>query len=363
MAVSLFAQVNHTGSVELLDASDDNTQVLFQVDGIAAKKGDVAQSARETVFYKLFYEGVEGINDEKPLVTKPKNYYVENFFSKKNPALNRFVILEELKGAINKNVDGQYVGTYELTMNLKALVNALNKAGATDNPVVWAAPPQRRTVGIGAGKKDARPEQQPAQPVPKPAQEKPEPKAAQPQPAANPTPVAEPSPAMVLISKDGVGPVRVGQNYTISEVVLNKSKLPDQYASLYDEITCDRDQFEGHFQIVCRLKDALSLLVFCDDNDKVECFTVVTDQAKTKEGLSRVSTAAQILAAGGKVENMPLKENNRAVGYLYRLVLNGVYFLFGNADIAGGKIKPDAKPYAISNTLFGGISEEELAIF
>ena len=316
MAVSLFAQVNHTGSVELLDASDDNTQVLFQVDGIAAKKGDVAQSARETVFYKLFYEGVEGINDEKPLVTKPKNYYVENFFSKKNPALNRFVILEELKGAINKNTDGQYVGTYELTMNLKALVNALNKAGATDNPVVWAAPPQRRTVGIGAGKKDARTEQQPTQPVPKPAQEKPEPKAAQPQPAANPTPVAEPSPAMVLITKDGVGPVKLGAAV---------ASLPNSVDGLYDKLekTSREEFFEGGDSdvitvYVAKLKGKAVFEIIPDEGN-VDCVNILSPELKTTHGMGLSSTPRELFSAGGHV----LESNEGVAGVL----CDGVLFV------------------------------------
>jgi hypothetical protein len=360
-AVTLSAQVNHSGSVELLDASEDNTQVLFQVDGIAAKKGDVALSARETVFYKLFYEGVEGVNDDAPMVTKSKNYYVENFFAKRNPAMNRFVVLEELKGAVNRNVDGQYIGTYELTINLKALVNALNKAGATDAPVVRTAPPTNGPIGIGAGKKSQQ-ASAPLPPAPKPAQDQPATKPAQNQPVSAPAPAAEPAPSKVIITKIGVGPVKVGQNYTISEDVLNKSKLPDKYAFLYDHLLCDRDQFSGDFVIIGYLNGKVSLYVLSDEDDKVSCFTVVTDNAKTTDGLSTASTAKEITAAGAKLDKMPYDHGAGDKGYLYRLVKDGVFFLFRNSDTPGGKIRPDAKPYAISNTLFGGVSEDELGI-
>lgn len=169
------------------------------------------------------------------------------------------------------------------------------------------------------------------------------------------------SQADVIISKDGVGPVRAGQNYTISEDVLNRCKLPKSWASLYDELSCDRNEFSGDFEIVGRQGGSISLLVYCDEEDRVNCFTVVTDQVKTKDGLSTASTASEILAAGGKVQNMPLKENNRTVGYLYRIVKDGVYFLFGNSAVTGGKIKLDAKPYGISNTLYGGVTEDELS--
>lgn len=162
-----------------------------------------------------------------------------------------------------------------------------------------------------------------------------------------------------VITKNGVGPVVVGKNYTIEDV-LNRCKLPETYASLYDEMLCDRNQFSGDFEIVCYLDGAISLLVFSDEDDKVNCFTVVTDQVKTSDGLSTASTAAEILAAGGKVQNMPMKENNRVVGYSYRMVKDGVYFLFRQADVVGGKVKSDAKPYGISNTLYGGVTEDEL---
>ena len=352
VAGPLNAQIRHDGSVELLDVSDDNTRALFQVDGIAAKKGEIALSARETVFYKLFYEGVEGVNDDKPLVTKAKNYYVENFFSKKNPAMNRFIVLEEQKGDVIRNTDGLFIGSFEMTINLKALMNALNKAGATDVPVVRTVLSKKNPIGIGAGARQ-RKEQDNAPSVSETAPAK---------AGVNRGQEADPIPAKVLVTKDGVGPVRIGQDYTISEEVLNKSSLPDRYPSLYDEISCDRNQFSGNFEIACRLNRAWSLFVFCDEDDHAECFLVVTDQAVTEKGLSSASTASAIMAAGGKTQKMPMKENDRTVGYRYRLELDGIYFLFRNSDVTDGKIRPDAVPYGISNTLFGGITEDELSI-
>jgi len=352
VAGPLNAQVRHDGSVELLDVSNDYARALFQVDGIAAKKGDVALSARETVFYKLFYEGVEGVNDDKPLVTKANNYYVENFFGKKNPAMNRFIVLEEQKGDVIRNTDGLFIGSFELTINLKALTNALNKAGATDVQVVRTVLKKDNPIGIGAGAKQ-RKEQNNAPSVSETASAN---------ASVNRGQETESIPAKVVVTKEGVGPVRIGQNYTISEEVLNKSTLPDRYPSLYDEISCDRNQFSGYFEIACRLNRAWSLFVFCDEDDHAECFLVVTDQAVTEKGLSSASTASAIMAAGGKTRKMPMKENDRTVGYRYRLELDGVYFLFRNSDVVDGKIRPDAVPYGLSNTLYGGLSEDELSI-
>ncbi len=52
--------------------------------------------------------------------------------------------------------------------------------------------------------------------------------------------------------------------------------------------------------------------------------------------------------------------NDRVVGYFYRMVKDGVYSLFRHADVVGGKVKSDAMPYGISNTLYGGVTEDEL---
>lgn len=81
-----FAQVNHSGKVELLEF--DGKTALFAVEGIAAKKGDVLQSAKETLFDRLLYTGVEGLNNDRKLVNKPREElktkdYAVNFFKKR----------------------------------------------------------------------------------------------------------------------------------------------------------------------------------------------------------------------------------------------------------------------------------------
>ena len=81
-----FAQVNHSGTVELLEF--DGKTALFAVEGIAAKKGDVLQSAKETLFDRLLYTGVEGLNNDRKLVNKPREElktkdYAVNFFKKR----------------------------------------------------------------------------------------------------------------------------------------------------------------------------------------------------------------------------------------------------------------------------------------
>lgn len=81
-----FAQVNHSGTVELLEF--DGKTALFAVEGIAAKKGDVLQSAKETLFDRLLYTGVEGLNNDRKMVNKPREElktkdYAVNFFKKR----------------------------------------------------------------------------------------------------------------------------------------------------------------------------------------------------------------------------------------------------------------------------------------
>lgn len=286
----LLAQVNHGGTVELLDATEDNSEVLFQVDGIASKKGDAALSARETLFYRLFHEGVEGINDDKPLVTKSKNYFVENFFLGKTAAMNRFVIREELRGAVNRNVDGLYVGTYELTVNLKALFNALKKAGATDTPVVRAAPPKKQAVGIGANKKQAASET--VAPVTQPA---------------------ESAPAGYTMTGQGIGPVIIGKQV---------STLPKSIPGLYDKLekVSRTESFEGGEEEVltyCQAKLGQEVVFEFLENEKVDGLRVYSKKLTTTRGLGLQATPADLFSAGGKV----LEGNDGVEGVLCEGIL------------------------------------------
>lgn len=153
----------------------------------------------------------------------------------------------------------------------------------------------------------------------------------------------------IVIRVDGVGPVRLGDNITIPNV-LNRSKLPSSYPHLYDKLTCDRNQFSGEFELVGVLDGDVSLIVLSDDEDRVCCFAVTTPNVISADGLSIKSSPEEIIASGAKVEKQELYDNNSVIGYEFCLVNNGLYYLFQNTDFSANGINADAHPIAIANT-------------
>lgn len=121
-AVSAFAQVQHTGNVELMEI--DNGIATFHVEGIASKKNDTMLSAKETVFHRLFDNGVEGFNNDEKLVetiTAKNKFYLEKFFDGKNAPMNRFVAGVQQVGNPSKNEFDLYKCSYSVSIKYKAL--------------------------------------------------------------------------------------------------------------------------------------------------------------------------------------------------------------------------------------------------
>lgn len=122
VAATAFAQIQHTGSVELMEI--DNGVATFQVEGIASKKNDVCLSAKETVFHRLFDKGVEGFNNDEKIVetvTAKNKFYLEKFFEGKNAPMNRFVSGVQQAGNPSKNESGMFSCTYIISVKYKAL--------------------------------------------------------------------------------------------------------------------------------------------------------------------------------------------------------------------------------------------------
>lgn len=131
-----FAQVHHVGTVELLEF--DGKTALFAVEGIAAKKGDVLQSAKETLFDRLLYAGVEGLNGDRQLMNKPREElktkdYAVNFFKKrmhaylKQDASGKNVLFEALGQAVT--VSEGYSCHYLIPVKYNILIRDLKAEG------------------------------------------------------------------------------------------------------------------------------------------------------------------------------------------------------------------------------------------
>ncbi len=64
--------------------SSEGSQATFSSAGRAMDKKEVEANAAKSVFYTLFYQGVEGINDGKPLVNQDNKLYTNSFFNSTN---------------------------------------------------------------------------------------------------------------------------------------------------------------------------------------------------------------------------------------------------------------------------------------
>lgn len=131
-----FAQVNRGGTVELLEF--DGKTALFAVEGLAAKKGDVLQSAKETLFDRLLYTGVEGLNDDRKLISKSREElrtkdYAVNFFKKRMHAYLKMdaggkQTLLELLGSITQQ-GADFSGVYLIPIKYNVLIRDLKTEG------------------------------------------------------------------------------------------------------------------------------------------------------------------------------------------------------------------------------------------
>ena len=71
------AQIAQIVSLE----TDKGATAVFYLAGIADSKKGVETDAIKSLIYTLFFQGVEGVNDGKPLVSKPNEAYTNTFFN------------------------------------------------------------------------------------------------------------------------------------------------------------------------------------------------------------------------------------------------------------------------------------------
>lgn len=360
MTLTLSAQQNRTGSVELTEVEDNGNILTFLVEGISEKKADVLVSAKETLIYKLLYEGVEGVNDGNKLIEHENKYWLTQFFAGKNAPYNAYLQKVVLEGVVQK--DGtEFHGNHILVLNYKALLNALKVNGIVNHSEAVARVPKKveQTVGLAAKKANEEAAARAKAEAEAKARAEAEARAAaaaavKAQKEAEAKAAAE---ARYVFTKAGVGPLKAGAKYTLGPDVLNKCSLSSSYAGLYDKIECDRNQFDGSFEIRCLKGDEPALLAVCDENDKVSSFAVLSQNCCTAEGLSIKNTASEILAGGGVDKSWKLVDGSR-IHWHYVLYLNGVYFVFKDSDGVNGKVKSSAKPVALSNKKFAFLDLE-----
>jgi len=141
VAIQATAQVReiYGGAVEIMEM-DDNSATFSSV-GIDENDKKVLIAAEKNLFQKLLYDGVEGFNDDKPLVERDTPILNEFFHSKyqkelmgiktvtKNVenslAYRAYVISSQLEEEPKKNEEGKYTATAIIVVNCKTFRNYL----------------------------------------------------------------------------------------------------------------------------------------------------------------------------------------------------------------------------------------------
>ena len=105
--------------------SDNGTQGVFTSAGMGEKKKDVEVNAIKFLFYTLFFQGVEGVADGKPLVAKPNVPYTNSFFNDMARYSSYVTGTEEI--VKSKKTGNNFQGTFKITLRLRQLINDVRK--------------------------------------------------------------------------------------------------------------------------------------------------------------------------------------------------------------------------------------------
>lgn len=105
--------------------SDNGTQGVFTSAGMGEKKKDVEVNAIKSLFYTLFFQGVEGVADGKPLVAKPNVPYTNSFFNDMARYSSYVTGTEEI--VKSKKIGNNFQGTFKITLRLRQLINDVRK--------------------------------------------------------------------------------------------------------------------------------------------------------------------------------------------------------------------------------------------
>lgn len=127
---------NQRGRVELVDM-DYDTAVFF-AEGFSSNKRDAIENARINVLRRLLYDGVEGFNDDKPIVAGggSNNLWLRDFFSGKNAPYKVYLGDVELIGDFNDTATGEtHCNTYVVVKH-EFLLRQAKIQGLTESEAV-----------------------------------------------------------------------------------------------------------------------------------------------------------------------------------------------------------------------------------
>ena len=103
--------------------SEGNGRVTFVSTGMADSKKGIAENAAKSIIYTLFYQGVAGVNDGKPLITQDNQVYTNSFFNA--TARYAFYVASSEEASKPSKVAGKYRADYNVTIYMTRLMNDL----------------------------------------------------------------------------------------------------------------------------------------------------------------------------------------------------------------------------------------------
>lgn len=121
--LSVSASAQEYVQIVTLENADDVSATFTSV-GVSKKAKDVEENAVLSLFYTLFYEGVDGVNADHPLITTDNPDYVNTFMTSRYPFFVKSVV--ELEKPV-KNVNKIYQGTYAITIVYSNLIKDLER--------------------------------------------------------------------------------------------------------------------------------------------------------------------------------------------------------------------------------------------
>lgn len=127
--VIAWGQNDYSTTVSLV--ADNGETLILHTIAIGEKKKDAVDMAVKSTFYTLFYRGVNGYNNNKPLVTKDNLYYFENFMKSRYPMFVKNYVEIEKAEQIGK----QYKVQVEVTILIKSLIKDLTFEKLMDKPL------------------------------------------------------------------------------------------------------------------------------------------------------------------------------------------------------------------------------------
>lgn len=104
---------------------------IFKSESACESKKEVAMDAKCRLFFALFYKGIPGINNNKPLIDNDNPIYTSSFFNGSN-AFEAYIISTEVADKVTK-IAGKYHAVCTISVSMKLLTEYLQSIGVMAN--------------------------------------------------------------------------------------------------------------------------------------------------------------------------------------------------------------------------------------